>query len=142
MSARDLVARERIAAIDRVLHAEVNRLDEVMQQLRETTAAKFVDGNEFRQSLGDQQKQMVQADVFAAFQTEYRNAHAALVSVVAELRTNIAVGPAELVRLAQRDASRSGREQGVDKTVALLLSVAAVVVAVVAAATAVVIATH
>ena len=101
-----MIARERIAALDRLLIAEVGRIDQTL----------------------------------LALQSEYRQGHQAIVNDIANLRTSIAVGPAELTNLARSEALRAGRQQGIGVStnvmvvaVTLLLSAAGVIAAIIIA---------
>lgn len=109
-------ALERVAALDRLLAAEINRLDEVMTAFELSVANRFVAGNEFRASLSDVQQQMATRRELEAFQQEYRNAHTDLLQVVADLRTNVAVGPTDLRMLRASEDERQGERRGVDRT--------------------------
>lgn len=109
----DDIARERVAALDRLVLAEIARIDESFEAFERSVTERFVAGNEFRASLADMQSQMATRREVEAFQVEYRNAHANLLASVAELRTLVAVGPTELRQLARQEAITAGRQLGV-----------------------------
>lgn len=123
----DKIARERIAALDRLLMTELRRLDDAIAVFVASTAERFVAGNEFRQSLNDVQTQMATRRELEAFQGEYRNAHSDLLQVVADLRTTLAVGPTELRELVNHEARVAGRNQGVQFAVAQLFALVGLV---------------
>jgi hypothetical protein len=120
--AEDKIARERIAALDRLFSAHVERLDEVIERFEATVSDRFVAGNEFRAALNDVQQAMATRRELEAFQAEYRNAHSDLLNVVADLRTTLAVGPAELRQLVKDDSHNQGRQQGIQYVTAQLLA--------------------
>lgn len=134
MDGADEIARERIAALDRLLLSEINRIDEAIGAFTTSVAERFVAGNEFRTSLNDVQQAMATRRELEAFQAEYRNAHSDLLNVVADLRTTLAVGPTELRSLVKQEAQNQGRAQGVQYITAQLFAVIGLVAVVAATA--------
>ena len=125
----DEIARERIAALDRLLLSEIARMDAAFAAFSASVAERFVAGNEFRSSLNDVQQAMATRRELEAFQAEYRNAHSDLLQTVADFRTTLAVGPAELRQLVNKGAESQGRREGYQYLTGQLLSFVAVLIA-------------
>ena len=138
----DEIARERIGALDRLMVSEFARLDEALGRFEDSVASRFVAGNEFRSSLADVQTEMATRRELEAFKEEYRHAHSDLLQVVADLRTNIAVGPVELAQLARSEALRAGRQQGIGVSANVLVTAVTVLLSACGVIAAIIIASH
>lgn len=143
----DNVARERIIALDRFVLSELRRLDELMrahhfadqetdtenkrslQKFEETVASRFASVNELRGALDDLGKGMATRRELESFKDEYRAAHGVLVSQLGDVRTQIAVGPAELSQLARQQAIQTGRREGLGLSANMIVTILTILIA-------------
>lgn len=146
MEGEDIIARERIAALDRLLLTEIKRLEERLESAQRavallgaasdlaqdkfevSVAARFLSANEFRSSLTDLSALMATRRELEAFVTISNTRHETAMKDLGDLRSRIDVGPpvlTELQRLADRESG--GREQHQLNTTNLYLFVGAAV---------------
>jgi hypothetical protein len=156
----DGIARERIAALDRILNAEISRLDQqheaqvhtvrivrdsdhtAFDAFKRETADRFNQVNEFRSALDDLGKTMATRRELEANDALSGTRYDEIQKQLTELRSRLDRGPAELSTIVQQQAIAQGRQQGTAATANMLYLVSVVVITAISAVAAVLIATH
>ncbi len=138
---------EKIQALERSTTMEFRRVDErhdlllarinellkaremAQNKFEESVAHSFVQVNEFRGSLDDLGKNMATRRELESQVERLADANRSSAAAIADLRSRIDVGPADLRLLQSRVDTSGGRQQGVTSTQQLLIALAGILIA-------------
>jgi hypothetical protein len=129
--AEDVVARERVAALERLLLLWRDETQRALDKFQDGVTARFTTVNEFRQALADLSGEMATRRELETFQEEYWRSHNELSKDLANLRSRVDSGPIELHEVARQAALETGRREGTHLIAGALYGLAGLMIGVI-----------